>query len=176
MSLSKRFLAVLLVALFVSASAFASVGVKRNGVKTGAAADINLIYPTGTAYTYDGGTVSIPTVSDTMFVTGTGNGGATSMASNETAVPVSYAFVRKAIANDSAFDAGTLANGEPGQILSIYITSLSGGSRTYTVTPTTKTGFTSIAFNAVADQATLLYVDDTSGWVIIGQNSLTINP
>ena len=32
-----------------------------------------------------------------------------------------------------------------------------------------KTGWDDIVFDAVGDQVTLLYVDDTTGWIIVGQ-------
>lgn len=171
----KKFLSIALILCLVSAVSFASIGVKENGTSVSQVSDINLTYATGTTVTNGSGQVTIPVLDSSLVAAGTANGGAVSMASNESAVPVTYAFVRKAIANDAAYDAGTLAAGKPGQLLTIYITTLSGGSRTFTLTPTTKTGFSSLAFNAVADSATLLYVDSTTGWVLVASNSVTVN-
>lgn len=171
-----RSIALCLFVLMFASSAFASIGTKENGSSANQVSDINFVSPTGTTSPVAAGQATIPVLDSTLFAAGIANGGATSMASNTSAVPVTYAFVRKAIANDSAFDAGTMADGKPGQLLTLYITTLSGGSRTYTLTPATKTGFTSVAFNAVADSATFLFVDSTTGWVIVGQNSVTINP
>ena len=38
----------------------------------------------------------------------------------------------------------------------------------------TKTGWDDIAFNAALDSVTLLYVDDSIGWIVVGTNSVTI--
>lgn len=100
-----------------------------------------------------------------LLSAGVSHGGAVSMTTADLAVPTAYAYVRKAISSDSNFSQGTLADGDPGQILVLFITSVSG-SGTYTVTPTTKTGFTSIKFTAAKQQATFLFVD-TLGWIIL---------
>lgn len=171
-----RSIALCLFALLITTSAFASIGTKENGLAANQVSDINFVLGTGATSPVAGGTATIPILDSTLLAAGTANGGATSMTSTELAVPTGYAFVRKAIANDAAFIAGTLANGKPGQILTIYITTVNGGSQTFTITPTTKTGFTSVGLNAAADQVTFLFVDTTVGWVIIGQNSVTVTP
>ena len=61
-------------------------------------------------------------------------------------------------------DALTLANGTAGQIITI-VHDVDGGSAV--LTPTTKSGFTTITFTAVGETATLMYTA-TRGWVIIG--------
>jgi len=75
----------------------------------------------------------------------------------------------------------TLANGSPGQIL--HLVSVVTGSRannasTCTLTPSTKTGFETIVFsNAITDIiefATLIFVDGTVGWTIMGTNVASI--
>jgi hypothetical protein len=106
---------------------------------------------------------------------GTGmTSGATSITSSTTAIPLSYGFVRKGITDNTGYTTGTLANGTPGQMLTILISADEGaGSGTFTLTPTTTTGFTSIYFNAVYDQVTLLYVDDSAGWIIVSYESVT---
>ncbi len=104
---------------------------------------------------------------------GTTFGGATSLATSVTTIPTGYSLVRKAISNDPAFATGTLANGTPGQILTIFITSVDSGG-TFTLTPATKTGFTTLTFNAALDSATLLFVDNTIGWIVIANNSVTV--
>ena len=106
---------------------------------------------------------------------GTVFGDATSMTTSDTAVPVTYAVVYKAIAAAAATDAlaGTLANGTPGQLLKIFITE-TVDSGVFTLTPTTKRGFASLGFNAANDEATLLYVNDTTGWILISSTSVTV--
>lgn len=161
----KAILAVLLTfaIAFVSPS-FAAVGIKVNGVSVGTATDLNFSQATTTT----GSTWDVP-----LILAGTSNAGAVSMATNELAVSTSYALVRKAIAGDAAFSAGTLANATPGKILTIFITSVSG-SGTFVLTPTTKTGFTTLTFDAAKDQATLLFVDSTTGWILLSQTSVTV--
>jgi len=104
---------------------------------------------------------------------GTTFGGATSIATSVTTIPTSYSLVRKAITDASGFTTGTLANGTPGQILTIFITAVSG-SGTFTLTPATKTGFTTLYFDAALDSATLLFVDTSVGWIVIGTNSVVV--
>lgn len=106
-----------------------------------------------------------------LLRSGVANGGATSMTTSDTAVNPSFTFVRKAISSDPAFQTGTLANGEKGQILTILITEVDGNG-TFTLTPTTTTGFTSMIFEGPKDLVTLLYVDDTVGWVPITYGSV----
>lgn len=63
-------------------------------------------------------------------------------------------------------DALTLANGIDGQIKTI-VHDVDGGSAV--LTPTTKTGFTTITFTNVGESATLQYVT-TRGWIILALN------
>lgn len=109
------------------------------------------------------------------LATGAPAGGSTSMTTGDTAVSTSFSYVRKAIASDPAFSTGTLANGKPGQLLTIEITEVQG-SGTWTLTPTTKTGFTSLLFEAVGDRVSLLYIDNTVGWIIVGDTTVNIIP
>lgn len=109
------------------------------------------------------------------LVTGAPVGGATSMTSDEKIVPTSYTYVRKALTNDPAYATGTLADGTAGQLLTIHITEAQNNS-SWTLTPSRKTGFTSLLFESVGDRMTLLYVDDTVGWIPIISSSVQINP
>lgn len=155
---------------------FASVGVKVNGVSYGTATDLNFGCGSGnsTVVSADNSTFNIQ-CSPNLATAGIGNSGAVSMTTSDSVVPVGYAFVRKAISNLGA-TTGTLANGIPGQIISLFITSVVG-SGTWTLTPATATGFTSLKFTAAKDQAILLYVNDTVGWISLGvDGSVTINP
>lgn len=63
-------------------------------------------------------------------------------------------------------DALTLANGTDGQIITV-IHDVDGGSAV--LTPTTKTGFTTVTFTAVGESVTLQYVT-TRGWIILAIN------
>jgi len=66
----------------------------------------------------------------------------------------------------------TLANGTDGQI-KLIIHVVDGGSGV--LTPTTKTGFTSLTFTNAGDSATLIY-STTIGWTILAINGATITP
>lgn len=65
---------------------------------------------------------------------------------------------------DAGGDTFTLANGTAGQIMICIMKSATGVA---TITPTTKTGFTSVTFNAAGDSVILQYYT-TLGWIIIG--------
>lgn len=75
----------------------------------------------------------------------------------------------------------SLADGTAGQMLTIIMTSIGTGDLPYTITDdyladsgVRKTGWDDIAFDAAGDQVTLWYVDDTTGWVVIGGYGVTI--
>lgn len=157
--------------LIFASSSFAGVGIKLNGVTKGTVTDINFAgnVSFGSSGTFDGSTLSFPIV-----LAGTANGGSTTMADTDTAVSTSYALVRKAISSTVGL-IGTLANGTPGQFLTINITARAS-SGTFILQPTTKTGFYQLTFDAIGDQVTLLYVSDTIGWIIIGNVSVTVGP
>ena len=61
-------------------------------------------------------------------------------------------------------DALTLANGTPGDLLLIYMAADGGNG---TLTPTTKTGWTTFVFRDVGDSVLLQYVDNTVGWIML---------
>lgn len=64
----------------------------------------------------------------------------------------------------------TLADGTDGQ-LKIIVMKTDGGDGT--LTPTTKTGFSTITFNDIGDSCILLFTT-TTGWTIVGQNGCTV--
>lgn len=88
--------------------------------------------------------------------------GATTKAGGVLAVPVTHSVVTM---TTGGVEALTLANGKPGQILCLVLGTDGGDG---TLTPATKTGFATIVFADAKDVATLMYVDDTVGWVILG--------
>lgn len=149
---------------------FASVGIKVDNTVKGAATDLKF---------YGGNSVKSPIAGDGTFnliVAGTGTSGAISMTTDQTDVLPGYTLVRKAIASNTSspsYSTGHLANGTPGQHLTIFIT-VKVDSGTFVLSPDTKTGFQSITFDAVGDMATLLYVDDTTGWVLVSHTAVTV--
>jgi hypothetical protein len=64
----------------------------------------------------------------------------------------------------------TLADGVDGQV-KIIVMVVDGGDGT--LTPTTKTGFTTITFNDIGDGVTLVFTT-TTGWICVGNNGATL--
>lgn len=83
------------------------------------------------------------------------------------AVPITSGTVRL---TTTGADALTLANGANGQILTIIMV-VDGGEGT--LTPTTKTGYNTIAFNDVGDTIVLQYLT-TLGWMIVSNYGCTL--
>ncbi len=171
----KKLLAALMI-FGLTVPAFADIGCKVNGDSTKCGPFTNIDFKSqvgGDVSTLNGMTRAIPVLSSNLFATGIANGGATSVASSTAALPVGYAFVRKVLTSNSdpAFTAGTLANGTPGQILTVYAAGISPSGATtggnYTITPTTTTGFVSVKLSAVNDSVTFHYIDNNVGWVIV---------
>lgn len=96
----------------------------------------------------------------------------TAVAAATLAIPVTHPIVLKT--TGAGAEALTLANGLPGQVLFIDLVTDGGGDGT--LTPTTCTGFATIVFADAGDRATLLYIDDTVGWVIVGLSGVAGPP
>lgn len=107
-------------------------------------------------------------VTDELFIIT--KGGTVSAAGAVLAIPVTHDYVAK---TTGGVEALTLANGKPGQIITIALV-VDGG--TGTLTPATASGFATIVFADAGDTATLRYVDDTVGWVIIGAAGIAAPP
>lgn len=76
------------------------------------------------------------------------------------------------LTSTGASEAITLANGTDGQMKRI-IHDVDGGSMV--LTPTTKTGFSTITFTNAGDAVSLEYVT-TRGWIVVGSYGVTIAP
>lgn len=96
----------------------------------------------------------------------------TTSAADSLAIPLTARYVAKTTGADA--EALTLADGSPGQIITIALVTDGGG--TGTLTPATKSGFATIVFADAGDTATLEYVDDTVGWVIVGLAGVAAPP
>jgi hypothetical protein len=96
----------------------------------------------------------------------------TTSAADSLAIPVTHGIVAKTTGADA--EALTLANGEPGQELVIYLATDGGGDGT--LTPTTATGWATIVFADAGDRAVLRYIDDSIGWIIIGLSGVAGPP
>lgn len=161
---------ILAMLLLVASQSFASVGIKVDGTLIGTATDFNFEGAGGTM------TINGSNASFNIQLAGFANGGAVSMATNETTVSASYALIRKAIAagtSSPAYKTGTLPDGKPGQMLEFRVTTV-GASGIFTITPTTSTTLHSVAFDAADEFATFLYLNNTVGWVVLESNA-TVN-
>lgn len=96
----------------------------------------------------------------------------TTSAENALAIPVTARYVSKTTGSDA--EALTLANGVEGQVITIGLDTAGGGDGT--LTPATCSGFATIVFTAAGDNATLQYVDDTVGWVVLGTAGVASPP
>ena len=97
--------------------------------------------------------------------------GVQSMVSGDTAISPSYRYISKIMYTNGQI--GTLANGVSGQVIIIEAASVTN-SGTFVITPTLKTGFATVTLAAALDSVTLLYVDDTYGWVVVGIRGATV--
>lgn len=168
-------IAVVIALLSFVSSAYGAVGYQKEGERTGTATDINV---QGNS-TFDGSTV-------TIIANGHRDGVTTNVSgeSNLTSAALAYGVIK--LADTGALNGSdaryiALANGEKGQMVTIQLVSATGGTLYITddkvdssVFTMTKTGWDDLAFNAALDSVTLLYVDDTYGWIVIGSNSVTI--
>lgn len=96
--------------------------------------------------------------------------GSVAVAGGVLAIPVTHRNVMK---TTGGVEALTLANGYPGQKLSIVL-AVDGGDGT--LTPATKTGFATIIFADAKDTVDLEYVDDTVGWIVTGTAGVPAPP
>ena len=65
-------------------------------------------------------------------------------------------------------EAVTLSNGTAGQMLTVIYIAQGGAPDSIVITPSTKTGFSTITLTDLGDAATLHYVNDTLGWFLVG--------
>lgn len=98
--------------------------------------------------------------------------GSTTVAADVLAIPVTHQHVAKTTGADA--EALTLANGSPGQFLTITLVTDGGGDGT--LTPTTKTGWVAVVLADAGDQITLRYVDGTVGWIVVGTAGVSAPP
>ena len=94
------------------------------------------------------------------------------LAADVLVMPLTNPMITKTTGGDA--EAWTLADGEPGQTLVIYLSVDGGGSGT--LTPATASNWATILFADAGDQAFLFYVNDTIGWIIISVFGLTAQP
>lgn len=86
---------------------------------------------------------------------------------------VSVVKITTKVTTDGVGNALTLADGTDGQIVRVVLDVLGGGGQTAILTPTTKTGFTTVTFDAAGDTVSLQFVT-TRGWMVIGSFNVVI--
>jgi len=118
--------------------------------------------------TSNNGFVGATTGNVTGNVTGNLTGiviGTVTTKSGAGAIPITHAAVKLTTTGANAL---TLANGTNGQLLTITMVTDGGDG---TLTPTTKTGYTTLTFGDVGDSVTLQYYT-TQGWMIVANNGV----
>lgn len=94
------------------------------------------------------------------------------VAADALVIPLTSPIISKTTGADA--EALTIANGLPSQMCKIIIAADGGGDGT--LTPATATGWATIVFADAGDQALLMYVDDTVGWIILGLTGVAQPP
>ena len=90
------------------------------------------------------------------------------------AIPVTASLVLKTVGSDA--EALTIVDGTPGQILTIQMAATGGGGGVGTLTVgtnSTGTGWVTAVFTVAGDSLTLMYVDDTAGWIVLSSFGTT---
>lgn len=98
--------------------------------------------------------------------------GSLAVAADVVVVPLTHPLLLKTTGGDA--EALTLADGVPGQTVTINIVTDGGGDAT--VTPATLTGFATVVLADAGDQVTFGYVNDTVGWIILAAHGLVQPP
>lgn len=177
----KLFCLAVVIALLLSIACpvFASVGYQKDGDNKGNASKIDF---RGGYTDFDGSTV-------TFYTNGYGDNGTTSVTtnvsseSNLTSAALAYGVILKEDLDSTSSVYVTLANGTPGQMLTIIMLAHTGtGDWVITddyVDPTTgaalvNKGWDDLTFDTALDSITLLYLDDSIGWIIVGNNGVTV--
>ncbi len=100
------------------------------------------------------------------------NSGSVAVAADALVIPTTHRIVQKTTGGDA--EALSLANGTPGQLLTVVLIADGGG--TGTLTPVTSTGWATAVFADVKDTFTFEYVDDTLGWIVRGATGTAAPP
>jgi len=174
----KKYIALFLACMLLASTSYASVGIQDDGTNVGAASVINVVGET--TATFDGSTKTINLGQATSYttagdVTFRDDIAAVGRISASSSLASSASFVGTGELPFSIFyktlgagaEVSPLPNATAGQIITLVITFTHGG--TWTLTPTTSALIKTIAMTALSDFVTLLYVDDTIGWIPVGQ-------
>ena len=118
-------------------------------------------------------TNQVNTVYAGNFVSAGTSNGSVSQVESVAALPLSYGVVVMPVMN-SVGAVYTLANGVPGQVITFTVVNAVVGSDTDKITPATSTGFVSVTLTAVKQSVTLMFVNSSVGWIILGNAGATI--
>jgi len=167
----KKLLVVLFGLLFVSSFAYATVAVNDINGYVGEATNI---YVEGQDSSFDGSQVTILSSGHKEGVTTN-----VSTESNLVSAALAYGVIQLQAGSAKSI---ALSDGTPGQMVTIISTVYDG--KTITITDdqvndavfgtTTATGWDDIAVDTAFDSITLLFLDTTYGWIVIGNNGCTI--
>ena len=171
----RKFFVFVVIALLCSSVAFASVGIKKDGDIEGNATYIDI---RAGLSEFSGNTVS-------LYANGYRDGVTTNVSgeSNLVSAALAYGVILKSGLDTTSDVKSALANGTPGQMLTIVMTVAPASTGDWFVTNTgissnvftmTTTGWSSIEFDAAYESVTLLYVDDTYGWIIVGAQGVAV--
>ena len=86
-------------------------------------------------------------------------------------VSVTHAITTIATGGVSAY---SLANGTPGQTKHIVMITDGGNAVITVATPGMPGTDTTLTFDTVGDACTLLFIDTTSGWAVVGNNGVAV--
>jgi len=115
----------------------------------------------------------------TLLANGRAGGASTVASSSTNLAPSSLPFsvIYKHVGGPGSVDGvgvGTvLPDGKAGQVITFIITGLQS-TGTWVLTPSRKTGFDDIVFDTVNDSASLMYYDDTTGWIVVGASGVSV--
>lgn len=116
--------------------------------------------------------VTVPEFRHHSLITTYADSPIVAVAADALAIPITHPYVNKTTGADA--EALTLADGLPGQMLVVHLVTDGGGDGT--LTPDTATGWATIVFADAGDQAVLMYVDDTVGWIILALTGVSAPP
>jgi len=170
----RKLIAVTIALLFASSFAYATVAVNDINGYVGEATNI---YIEGQDTDFDGSQV-------TVLANGHKEGVTTNVSGETNLTSAALAYGVIILADTGSLDGSNaryiaLADGTPGQMVTIQLYAATAGTLYITddkviASTMTKTGWDDLAFNAALDSVTLLFVDTTYGWVVIGSNSVTV--
>jgi len=161
-------LALLCLIVLAQSPAFGAMGVRENGTRKGIFNDLNFIGATVTKKSGDRSTADINIISSTLTSVGIATAGATTVSTTTLTGAASWSLFNIIISTRTF----TLGNGVAGQMATLKGVDRVAG--TLTIDATTKFGWSSITMDSDGEIISLLYLNDTQGWIIIGKDSATV--